>query len=39
MAHPGIVMRNASERNPWPMLHREKHIPEAKKALSQILHR
>jgi uracil-DNA glycosylase len=39
MAHPGIVMRNASERNPWPRLHWEKHIPEAKKALSQILRR
>ena len=36
-AHPGIVMRKASERNPWPRRHLEEHIPEAKKALSKIM--
>ena len=35
-AHPGIVMRTASERNPWPRLHRKVHIPQAKKELSKI---
>ena len=37
LAHPGIVMRTPSERNPWPRLHREVHIPEAKKALEGLL--
>jgi len=36
-AHPGIVMRKASERNPWPRLHREEHIPEAKIALKELI--
>ena len=35
--HPGIVMRPASELNRWPRLHREKHIPEAKKSLGGLL--
>jgi uracil-DNA glycosylase len=36
-AHPGIVMRKASGRNPWPRRHLEEHIPEAKKALAEII--
>lgn len=35
-AHPGIVMRASSERNPWPRLHREVHIPEAKRSLAEL---
>ena len=33
LAHPGIVMRPASERNPWPRLHREEHIPALREGL------
>ena len=36
-AHPGIVMRKASERNPWPRRHRDKHIPEARNALRELI--
>lgn len=36
-AHPGIVMRTASERNPWPQLHREVPIPEARKNISKLI--
>jgi uracil-DNA glycosylase len=36
LAHPGIVMRPASERNPWPRLHREMHIPAARKAVERL---
>lgn len=37
LAHPGIVMRPASERNPWPRLHREIHIPQARKVVEQLV--
>lgn len=37
LAHPGIVMRAASERNPWPRLHRDVHIPAARKAIQSLL--
>jgi uracil-DNA glycosylase len=33
LAHPGIVMRPESERNPWPRLHREEHIPALREEL------
>ena len=36
-AHPGIVMRAASERNPWPRLHGEVHISEAKRSLAGLI--
>ena len=36
-AHPGIVMRPGGDRNPWPQLHREVHIPEARKSLEQLV--
>jgi uracil-DNA glycosylase len=36
LAHPGIVMRPASERNPWPRLHWETHIPAAREAVEQL---
>ena len=26
LAHPGIVMRRGTEKNPWPKRHREEHI-------------
>lgn len=35
MAHPGIVMRPGSKRNPWPGLHREEHIPAASKIIEK----
>lgn len=35
-AHPGIVMRPESERNPWPGLHKA-HISKVKIGLRQIL--
>lgn len=25
LAHPGIVMREATARNPWPTIHRQEH--------------
>jgi len=37
LAHPGIVMRPVSERNPWPRLHQEKHIPEAQKVVERLV--
>jgi uracil-DNA glycosylase len=37
MAHPGIVMRPASEQNPWPRVHRRKHIPAARAAVEQLI--
>ncbi|MGB3717267.1 MAG: uracil-DNA glycosylase family protein [Candidatus Promineifilaceae bacterium] len=37
LAHPGITMRKASDRNPWPRLHREEHIPVAKKNIMEML--
>ena len=36
-AHPGIVTRASSERNPWPRLHREVHIPQAKRSLEGLI--
>ena len=36
-AHPGIVMREASERNPWPRIHREVHIPGSKNSLKRVI--
>lgn len=36
-AHPGIVMRAPSERNPWPRFHREEHIPAARKVLDKLI--
>jgi uracil-DNA glycosylase len=36
LAHPGIVMRPASERNPWPRLHWETHIPAAREVVEQL---
>jgi hypothetical protein len=35
LAHPGIVMRPASERNLWPRLHREEHIPLVREELER----
>ena len=37
LAHPGIVMRATSARNPWPRLHREEHVPRAREALARLL--
>ena len=37
LAHPGIVMRPASAKNRWPILHREKHVPEARTAIEKFL--
>jgi len=36
LAHPGIVMRPASERNAWPRLHREEHIPLLREELERL---
>jgi uracil-DNA glycosylase len=34
LAHPGIVMRKGSDdRNPWPRLHQDEHIPALRAAL------
>ena len=37
LAHPGSVMRTATEHNPWPRLHREKHVPIAREAIASRL--
>jgi uracil-DNA glycosylase len=37
LAHPGIVMRPATERNPWPRMHKEVHIPAARKVIEELL--
>ena len=37
LAHPGIVMRKASSRNPWLKHHREIHIPEAHKSILALM--
>jgi uracil-DNA glycosylase len=37
LAHPGIVMRESAERNPWPRRHREEHIPIARKVVSDLI--
>jgi uracil-DNA glycosylase len=37
LAHPGIVMRKGDdERNPWPRLHQEQHIPKLRVALATL---
>jgi len=36
LAHPGIVMRPASEWNPWPRLHQEEHIPALREELEGL---
>lgn len=35
LAHPGIVMRPESDRNPWPGLHKQ-HIVEAQAAIARL---
>lgn len=37
LAHPGIIMRPASDRNPWPRLHRETHIPAARQVVQRLV--
>ncbi len=37
LAHPGIVMRPASEQNPWPRRHREEHIPAAREIVRRLV--
>ncbi|RKY69989.1 MAG: hypothetical protein DRP97_04495 [Candidatus Latescibacterota bacterium] len=39
LAHPGIVMRPVSKRNPWPRLHRETHIPVAREIVERLVPR
>lgn len=36
LAHPGIVMRPSTSRNPWPKRHRTLHIPRARKELETL---
>jgi len=37
LAHPGIVMRPATERNQWPRRHREIHIPAVREAMRTVV--
>jgi uracil-DNA glycosylase len=38
LAHPGIIMRDRKDGlNPWPLLHRDEHIPNAKAVLHDLL--
>lgn len=37
LAHPGIVIRPASDRNRWPHWHRTVHIPEARESVQRLL--
>jgi hypothetical protein len=37
LAHPGIVMRPATERNRWPVVHKTQHIPLARQAVEKLL--
>lgn len=37
LAHPGIVMRPATERNRWPVVHKTHHIPVARQAVEKLL--
>lgn len=37
LAHPGIVMRPATERNRWPLAHKVEHIPVARKVVQNAL--
>ena len=36
LAHPGIVMRPATEQNKWPVKHRDEHVPAACRALRSL---
>lgn len=36
LAHPGIVMRKGDDRNPWPRIHQEQHIPKLRVALASM---
>lgn len=37
LAHPGIVMRKGGgDRNPWPRVHQDEHIPSLRAALAAI---
>ncbi len=37
LAHPGIVMRKGDdERNPWPRLHQDEHIPALRKTVDAM---
>jgi len=38
LAHPGIVMRPATERNSWPRRHKEEHIPMARETIAKKLY-
>ena len=37
MAHPGIVMRKTTTRNPWPRLHHEEHVPAVRRVIGRLL--
>lgn len=37
LAHPGIVMRPESDRNPRPRIHREEHITAAREHIQRLL--
>lgn len=37
LAHPGVVMCPASDHNPWPRLHREEHLPAARRVISRLV--
>jgi hypothetical protein len=38
LAHPGIVMRKGdNERNPWPRLHEEEHVPTLRELMADLL--
>jgi uracil-DNA glycosylase len=37
LAHPGIVMRPATEANPWPRRHREEHLPRAREMVELLV--
>lgn len=37
LAHPGIVMRPVSNRNPWPRVHKEEHIPVARVSVKRMV--
>jgi uracil-DNA glycosylase len=37
LAHPGVVICPASDHNPWPRLHREEHLPAARKVAERLV--
>ena len=37
LAHPGVTMRKPTDHTPWPRLHREEHIPAARKHIADLL--